>query len=54
MIATYGKRYFLCNGTLVVESDLTTSIDKVKINALLGDVDLSIGEPLVEMEIIDC
>lgn len=41
--------YGACDGTLDEVGDLLGSILEVYVEALLGDVDASIGEPLVEV-----
>lgn len=45
--------YLLSNWTLIEIGDLIRSILKVYIKTLLSNVDFAIGEPLMEMEIVD-
>lgn len=45
--------YLLGDGAFVVEGDLLGVDGEVPVDALLGDVDLAVGVPLVEVEVFD-
>lgn len=45
--------YLLGNGAFVVEGDLVGMDGEMSVDTLLGDIDLAVGVPLVEVEVFD-
>jgi hypothetical protein len=43
----------LSNGAFVVIGDLVGSVFEVDVDALFADVDFAVGEPAVEVEVVD-
>lgn len=46
--------YFLGDRALIVEGYLVASLAQMLVDALLGDVEPTIREPLMEVEVVDC